>query len=69
MLGASAVGVLALIALMTVTVFINAWPSFSHNSFYKWFLPGGDVDVQLHAIITESTPGHPIYHLRAWPLL
>jgi phosphate transport system permease protein len=70
MLGATAVGVLALIALMTVTVFVKAWPSFSHNSFYKWFLPGGDVDVQLHAIITGSTsPGHYTYHLRAWPLL
>jgi phosphate transport system permease protein len=70
LLGACAVGVLAVIALMTVTVFVNAWPSFSHNSFYKWFLPGGDVDVQLHNIITGSTnPGHYTYHLRAWPLL
>ena len=60
---------LLFIALMTVTVFINAWPSFSHNSFYRWFLPGGDVDTQLHSIITESTPGHYIYHFRAWPLL
>ena len=57
------------IALMTVTVFINAWPSFSNNSYYKWFLPGGDVDVQLHAIITESRPGHYVYFLRAWPLI
>jgi phosphate transport system permease protein len=70
LLGAAAVGVLAFIALMTVTVFVNAWPSFSHNSFYKWFLPGGDVKAQLHAIITGSThPGHYTYYLRAWPLL
>jgi len=52
-----------------VTVLIKAWPSFSHNSFYKWFLPGADVDTQLHAIITESANGHPTYHFRAWPLL
>ncbi len=69
MLGATAVGVLALIAGMTITVFVNAWPSFSNNSFYKWFLPGGDVDVQLHSIITESRPGHYVYFLRAWPLI
>lgn len=70
MLGACAAGVLAFIALMTVTVFIKAWPSFSHNSFYKWFLPGGDVDTQMHAIITESTRvGHYTYHFRAWPIL
>src|SRR5271167_1754506 len=70
LLGASAVAVLAFIALMTVTVFIKAWPSFSHNSFYKWFLPGGDVDTQMHAIITESTRvGHYTYHFRAWPIL
>jgi phosphate transport system permease protein len=70
LLGTLAVGVLAFIALMTVTVFVKAWPSFSHNSFYKWFLPGGDVDVQLHNIITGSTnPGHYTYYFRAWPLL
>jgi phosphate transport system permease protein len=70
MLGAAAAAVLAFIALMTVVVFINAWPSFAHNSYYKWFLPGGDVDVQLHAIITGSThPGHYTYYFRAWPLI
>jgi phosphate transport system permease protein len=65
MLGALAVGVLAFIALMTVTIFIKAWPSFSHNGYIKWFFPGGDVDTQLHNIL--NTPGD--YHIRAWPLI
>jgi len=70
LLGACAVGVLAFIAALVITVFINAWPSFSHNGYYKWFGPGGDVDVQMHAIITGSTnPGHYTYYFRAWPLL
>jgi ABC-type phosphate transport system permease subunit len=58
MLGALSVGVLALIALMLVTVFLKAWPSFAHNGI-KWFFPGGDVDQQLKAIITGPTdPAH-----------
>lgn len=69
-LGALAVGVLVLIALMTVTVFAKAWPSFAHNGFYRWLLPGGDVDVQLNAIEDGPTaPVRYVYHLRAWPLL
>ena len=50
LLGALAVGVLALIALLLVTVLVKAWPSFSHNGYVKWFFPGGDVDTQLTAI-------------------
>jgi phosphate transport system permease protein len=70
LLGALAVGVLAFIALMTITVFAKAWPSFSHNGALGWFGSGGDADVQLRAI--ENGPkvaGHYVYHLRAWPLL
>ena len=68
-LGALSVSVLALIALMLVTVFAKAWPSFAHNGI-KWFFPGGDVDQQLKAIITGPTdPAHYQYHLRAWPLI
>lgn len=68
-LGALAVGVLAFIAAMAVTVFAKAWPSFAHNGL-KWFLPGGDVDQQLRDIENNTTGGggHD-YHLRAWPLL
>jgi phosphate transport system permease protein len=68
-LAALAVGVLALIALMTVTVFVKGWPSFAHNGFFGWFGAGGDVDVQLRAIeLGPATPPY-VYHLRAWPLL
>jgi phosphate transport system permease protein len=70
MLGAVAVGVLAFIALMAVTVFANAWPSLSHNGFIKWFFSGGDVDEQLRAMQSGTPiPGHNSYYLRAWPLL
>jgi phosphate transport system permease protein len=70
MLGAVAVGVLAFVAAMLVTVFVKAWPSFAHNGYIKWFFPGGDVDEQLKAIINSPPdPAHYNYHLRAWPLL
>jgi len=70
MLGAVSVGVLAFIAVMVVTVFANAWPSFSHNGFIKWFFPGGDVDEQLRAMQSGlPIPGHSGYYIRAWPLL
>jgi ABC-type phosphate transport system permease subunit len=68
-LGALSVSVLAFIALMAVTVFAKAWPSFAHNGI-KWFFPGGDVDQQLGAIIQgPKDPAHYDYYLRAWPLL
>jgi phosphate transport system permease protein len=68
-LGALAVTVLVLIALMAVTVLIKAWPSFSSNGL-SWFGPGGNVDTQLRAM-QESTPlpGHDISYFRAWPLI
>ncbi len=69
-LGAVSVGVLAFVVAMLVTVFVKAWPSFAHNDYIKWFLPGGDVEEQLKAILTSPTdPAHYVYHLRAWPLL
>jgi phosphate ABC transporter permease protein PstC len=69
MLGALAVGLLALIALMVVTVLINAWPSFSANGF-SWFGPGGDVGRQFQAMQTGTAiPGHSILYFRAWPLI
>ncbi|HEX4482803.1 MAG TPA: phosphate ABC transporter permease subunit PstC [Solirubrobacteraceae bacterium] len=68
-LGALAVALLLLIGGMIVTVFVNAWPSFSSNGL-SWFGPGGDVDTQLRAM-QESTPlpGHSIEYFRAWPLI
>jgi phosphate transport system permease protein len=68
-LGALAVAVLALIALMVVTVLIKAWPSFSHNGL-SWFGSGGDTDVQLRAMRdNEAIAGHSIYYFRSWPLI
>jgi phosphate ABC transporter permease protein PstC len=68
-LGALAALTLVLIALMIVTVFIKAWPSFQANGL-AWFGPGGDVDTQLRAM-DEGTPlpGHSLLYLRAWPLI
>jgi phosphate ABC transporter permease protein PstC len=61
--------VLALIALMAVTVMVKAWPSFSHNGL-NWFGPGGDVDSQLRAMHEQTPlPGHSLYYFRAWPLI
>jgi phosphate transport system permease protein len=68
-LGALALAVLALIALMVATVFVKAWPSFSHNGL-SWFGPGGDVDEQLRAMQKATPlPGHSLYYFRAWPLI
>jgi len=69
MLGAVAVGVLAVIAAMAITVFTKAWPSFSHNGL-AWFGSGGDVDTQFTAMIDgPKDPAHYVYHFRAWPLI
>lgn len=67
-LGALAVGVLAFIAFFAVSVLAKGLPSFVHNDFVGWFLPGGDADVQLHDI-QLSGGAHVIYHFRAWPLI
>ncbi len=58
-----------MIVAMLVTVFVRAWPSFSHNGL-AWFGPGGDVDTQLRAMQeAHALPGHSIYYFRAWPLI
>ncbi|HUA74422.1 MAG TPA: phosphate ABC transporter permease subunit PstC [Solirubrobacteraceae bacterium] len=68
-LGALAATLLLLIAGMVVTVFLKAWPSFSHNGL-SWFGPGGDVDEQIRSM-EAATPlsGHSAYYFRAWPLI
>jgi phosphate transport system permease protein len=69
-LGALSVCVLAFIGLLLAVVFHEAWPSFAHNGYYEWFLPGGDVETQLRAIFSgPSEAAHYVYHLRAWPIL
>lgn len=68
-LGAFAVGLLALIALMVVTVAIKSWPSFSHNGL-SWFGPGTEPDASLRAMRDGiALPGKSIYYFRAWPLI
>ncbi len=68
-LGALAIVTMVVIGAMLVTVFVRAWPSFSHNGL-AWFGPGGDVDTQLRSM-QEGRPlaGHSAYYFRAWPLL
>ncbi len=68
-LGAFAVGVLAVIALMVATVVIKSWPSFAHNG-PAWFGSGAEPDASMRAM-RDSTPlpGHSIYYFRAWPLI
>ncbi|HEV7941731.1 MAG TPA: ABC transporter permease subunit [Solirubrobacteraceae bacterium] len=69
-LGAISVCVLVFIGLLVAIVFTEGWPSFAHNGYYQWFLPGGDVETQLRAIFSGPTEAaHYVYHLRAWPIL
>jgi phosphate transport system permease protein len=68
-LGALAVGVLILIALMVYTVVVNAWPSFAANGL-SWFGSGGDVVTQFRAMQAGvPLPGHSLLYFRAWPLI
>ncbi len=68
-LGAVAVGVIALIVLILVTVLINGWPSFAANGL-SWFGPGGDVVTQFRAMQSGiPLTGHSILYFRAWPLI
>jgi phosphate transport system permease protein len=68
-LRALAVSLLAVIALIAVTVFSKAWPSFAHNGL-SWFGSGGNVETQFEAMINgPKEPAHYVYHFRAWPLI
>jgi phosphate transport system permease protein len=63
------VAVLLFIGALLITVFVKAWPSFSHNGL-AWFGPGGDVDTQLRAMAeSKALPGRSIYFFRGWPLI
>ncbi|MGN6202118.1 MAG: PstC family ABC transporter permease [Solirubrobacterales bacterium] len=69
MLGALVCGVVALLLALIVTVFVHAWPSFSHNGL-AWFSGSGDVEEQLNAIsLSAQTSGEYIYTFHAWPLI
>jgi phosphate transport system permease protein len=69
MLGALVCGVVALLLALIVTVFVHAWPSFSHNGL-AWFGSQGSVEDQLNEIsLSAQTGGHYVYTFHAWPLI
>jgi ABC-type phosphate transport system permease subunit len=69
MLGALVCGVVALLLALIVTVFVHAWPSFSHNGL-AWFSSSGSVEDQLNAIsLSAQTGGEFVYTFHAWPLI
>jgi phosphate transport system permease protein len=69
MLGALVCGVVALLLALIVTVFVHAWPSFSHNGL-SWFGSSGSVEDQLNTIsLSAQTSGEYVYTFHAWPLI
>ena len=69
MLVALVCAVVALLLALIVTVFVRAWPSFSHNGL-AWFSSGGSVEDQLNAIsLSAQTSGEYVYTFHAWPLI
>jgi phosphate transport system permease protein len=69
MLGTLVCTVVGLLLALIVTVFVRAWPSFSHNGL-SWFGPGGNVDDQLNAIFLSGQNGlEYVYTFHAWPLI
>jgi phosphate transport system permease protein len=69
MLGALVCGVVALLLALIVTVFVHAWPSFSHNGL-AWFSSSGSVEDQLNAIsLSAQASGEYVYTFHAWPLI
>jgi phosphate transport system permease protein len=69
-LGALSCVVLLVIALMVISVFDKAWPSFAHNGL-GWFGSGSTgVDQQLTNIFNSpAKPADYVYELSAWSLL
>ena len=68
-LGALVCGVVALLLALIVTVFVHAWPSFSHNGL-AWFGSQGSVEDQLNEIsLSGQADGHYVYTFHAWPLI
>jgi ABC-type phosphate transport system permease subunit len=69
LLGALSVVLLLVIAALVGFVFVNAWPSFSHNGL-AWFGSGGNVNLQLRDIFhSPANPAKYDYKIRAWPLI
>ncbi len=69
MLGALVCAVVGLLLALIVTVFVRAWPSFSHNGL-AWLGSGGDVEEQLNQIYLSGLEGaNYVYTFHAWPLI
>jgi len=69
MLGALVCAVVGLLLALIVTVFIKAWPSFSHNGL-AWFGAGGSVEEQLNQIYLSGLEGaNYVYTFHAWTLI
>ncbi len=69
MLGTLVCAVVGLLLALIVTVFVRAWPSFSHNGL-AWFGAGGSVEAQLNAIyLSGLSAGHDVYTFHAWQLI
>jgi phosphate transport system permease protein len=69
MLGALVCAVVGLLLALIVTVFVRAWPSFSHNGL-AWFGAGGSVEEQLNQIYLSGLSGaHYVYTFHAWTLI
>jgi phosphate transport system permease protein len=69
MLGAPVCSVVGLLLALIITVFVRAWPSFSHNGL-AWFGAGGSVEEQLNQIYLSGLSGaHYVYTFHAWQLI
>ncbi len=69
LLGALVCAVVGLLLALIVTVFVHAWPSFSHNGL-AWFGGGGDIEEQLNQIYLSGLEGaNYVYTFHAWPLI
>jgi ABC-type phosphate transport system permease subunit len=61
--------VVGLLLALIITVFVKAWPSFSHNGL-AWFGAGGSVEEQLNQIYLSGLSGaHYVYTFHAWQLI
>ncbi|ADB53432.1 PstC family ABC transporter permease [Conexibacter woesei] len=68
-LGALVCCVLAFVLVVIVFVFLEAWPSFSHNGL-AWFGGGGNPDQQIQQIFTSANLlREPAYTFHAWPII
>jgi phosphate transport system permease protein len=70
LLGALVCVVIGLLLALVISVFIRAWPSFSHNGL-SWFGAGdGSVSAQFAKItLSSEAGGHYVYAFHAWQII